>query len=204
MKLVLFLLFLIFITETSFAYTEMDLDFSYDKQIYGNSSNNYILTRSYGISMARYFSRNIAFEINYSDISQDQSENDEVSISDTDLSLTSVENNVSTRIYGAGLRFVFGNRSSFFLPMFSVGYAVQEVEDYTNYTFKDSSSGSSVVYHGDTTTAKESSIFSSFALKIKLAERFSIKGSVKTVFPAFEFNKAKNYLQYAFGISCIL
>ena len=47
-------------------------------------------------------------------------------------------------------------------------------------------------------------IFGSFVLKIGISQRLSIKGSVYTVFPAFDFNKAKDDLKYTLGLSCYI
>jgi hypothetical protein len=46
-------------------------------------------------------------------------------------------------------------------------------------------------------------MFGAFTLQLRLTERFSLKGSVKSLFPAFEFNKAKDNLKYLVGFSWV-
>ena len=87
--------------------------------------------------------------------------------------------------------------------MISMGYAKQFIEDSTEYTFEETTSGDRTTVRGDLSKQRVDSVFGTFALQLILSQGMALKGSIHTVFPAFEFSKAKDDLKYMVGLSIV-
>lgn len=183
---------------------ELGGEFGYDKQVYGSNRQNKLVSRTYSGSMAIYFLTYTALELNYAYGEEITTENDEIEIPDTYYSVTSMQNKVITNSYGIGLRQALSGRGSRIRPLISLGYANQRTKDSTDMTFENDYLGTSTLVKGDITEKKVDSLFGSFMLQIYLTKGFYIKGSVKTIFPAFDFDKAKDDLRYLAGFSWLL
>tara|TARA_R110000868_G_scaffold310105_1_gene571395 strand:+ start:1548 stop:2168 length:621 start_codon:yes stop_codon:yes gene_type:complete len=199
---VLFFTFFAFTTE-SFAFTELSFDFSYDKQIYGSLKQNKQTSRSYRTSVAFYLFKYTAVELNASHSEEETLENNVIPVSGTNVSVISLSTNVSSDTFGIGLRQAFAARGAFLRPSLSLGYASQNVKDRTTFTFRDNGTGQVDRFSDPINKSRVDSIFMSFALQIQMTKLFSIKGSVQSVFPAFELDRATDDLQYTAGFSWI-
>lgn len=202
-KLLIVFLFSITIIPSSWALTEFGLNAGYDKQYFGSDRASSMTSLTYSGSLAFYFWKNIAFELNYSQ-TEDKTFQKYDEDSTQDVSITQLNNRVFTKVYGAGFRVSLGGKTSRIVPMISLGYAKQFIEDQTTYVLYDStdSSTASSTYLNPKKTIE--SVFGTFILQFKITQRFTLKASVKTVFKAFEFSQAKDYLKYLVGFSWYL
>ncbi len=187
----------------SWAVVEFSLNAGYDRQYFGEDRTGKATSKTYSGSLAFYFWKSLAFELNYSQTEDKTVQSYEKDTSET-VSITHLENDIFTKVYGAGIRISLGNKRSRIVPMFSIGYAKQFVEDSTTYELYTSADGSttSITYSNPQKVIE--SMFGSFILQFKLTQCFTLKASVKTVFKAFEFNQAKDYLKYLVGFSWYL
>lgn len=202
-KLLLIFLFFFTYLPTSWGIVEFGMNAGYDQQFFGEDRESQMTSLTYSGSLAFYFWKNVAFELNYS---QTEDETSQVYDKDEtqDVSITNLNNRIFTKVYGAGFRISMGSKRSRIVPMLSVGYAKQYVENNTTYELYDSVNTTTVnlTYYNPKQTIE--SVFGTFSLKFRLTKRFTLNASVKTVFKAFEFNQAKDYLKYLVGFSWYL
>ncbi|PIP90011.1 MAG: hypothetical protein COW01_14995 [Bdellovibrionales bacterium CG12_big_fil_rev_8_21_14_0_65_38_15] len=194
---------LAFFSSKSFAFTELSFDFGYDKQVYGSLKQNKQTSRSYQASVAFYLFKYTAIEFNASHSEEETLENNVIPVSGTNVSVVSLSTNVTSDTLGLGLRQAFAARGAFVRPFLSIGYANQVIRDRTTFTFRDNTSGVTDRFSDPINKARLDSIFMSFAMQFQLTELFSIKGSVQSVFPAFEFDRLTDDLKYTAGFSWI-
>ena len=183
------------------AVTEFDFEFGYDKQVFGTERENKSTSRSYSGSIAFYFLSMTAIEFNYSH-TDDETIN-VYDISDGSIVLESQSDSVTSTTQGIGLRQAFASRKSFLIPTLSIGWARQKYVDSSETTYTSVSTGQRILIRDDEEVIEYDSVFAAFALKVRLTKRLSLKGSVNTVFQAFEFNEAKDQLSYRAGLSWI-
>lgn len=201
MKILGLLVLLFTFTQPALSFYELDGEFAYDKQLYGTERNNKSVSRSYYASFASYFLTLTALEFNYSTTKDIDTRSDEYKLTGTDYTLTSEQAIIESYSYGIGLRQAFANKNSFLVPTLSLGYARQITTYSTDYTYRNDLDSSTLFIQGDKKKQRQDSIFGTFSLKIQLTKNLSLKGSVKTLFPADDFNKAKDYLKYTAGFS---
>lgn len=196
-----FLLILFFVSVNAHALFELGVDFTYNRQVYGLDLKNKLTNRTYMTSLAMYLFSTTAIELNYSSSNRTTTENNAVAISGTTYQVTSVQNNVDNKVYGLGIRQALLPARFNFRPLISLGYARRFTEDSTQYTFKDTVTGETTSYSDGPTKARDDSVFAAFILQWRIGPAFSIKGSVRTVFPAFQTERAKDYVEYMAGLS---
>jgi len=181
---------------------EIALDFGYDRQIYGLKRQNSNVTRTYSAGLSTYIFDYTAIDFNASKSQDITTENERYTVA-TGIDLIGQQNRVSTTVYGVGLKQMFASRSAWLIPGISLGYARQFVEYQSDLTIENTSTSAKTTISGGTTSQKIDSVFGTFSLQFKMTERLSLKASVKTLFPAFEFNKARDNIKYAIGFSWI-
>jgi hypothetical protein len=191
----------------AFALMEINGEFGYRKQVFGLDRESSQRSRTYSGSYALYLFNSTAVELNY------YSNKDVITVGtarpftapDGDaLTVLTDQRTIETRSYGVGLRQALAGRNARWRPMFSFGYARQFVQDSSNFTIQQDSSGVSVNVENAKTKRREDSVFASFILQFKLSKHMSVNASVKSVFPAFEFTKAKDDLKYLVGLAWLL
>ncbi len=198
------LTFLIFLAPQVYAYSELNADFNYDRQVYGQYRQNTIVARTYAGTLATYFTQNFALEFNYSHTLNTTTEHENIAVSGTTAVVDSTQNRVTNVTYGAGIRWLMTSRQSRIRPHISMGYATQEVSDATDYTFRDTVSGTTFpTLTTPVSKQRIKSVFGSLALEVGITQYFAIKGSVQTVFEAFKTDKARDNLKYMAGLSWI-
>lgn len=180
---------------------EVGFDFGYDKQIYGTNRNNSIITRSYSGGLSIYLFEYTAIDLNAS-MSKDITTNtDSYVITGSGYEKISQQDRVETDVYGVGIKQMLAPKTAFIVPMISAGYARETVYSDFDSTYKKTSDGSSFTYNSEKTKSRYNSVYGTFMLQFHLTQALSLKGSVKTLFPAFDFNKAKDNLKYSVGFS---
>jgi hypothetical protein len=181
---------------------EFDFDFGYDRQIYGANRQNSVVSRNYSVGLSSYIFDLTAIDLNVSNTQDITSQNDRYTVG-TNLDVVAQQNRVKTNVYGMGIKQMLAGRGSRIVPVISVGYAREFVTSSGDITTEDTSNNARKIYNLSETKQVYNSVFGSFSLQIKLTERFSLKGSVRTLFPAFEYNKAKDNIKYLVGFSWI-
>lgn len=194
---------LFFFTSSACAFTELSFDFGYDKQVYGSLKQNKQTSRSYRATVAFYLFKYTALELNATHSEEETLENNVIPVSGTNVSVISLSTNVTNDTFGLGLRQAFAARGAFLRPSISIGYANQNIKDRTTFTFRDNSSGATDRFSDPINKARLDSVFMSFALQVQMTKLFAIKGSVQSVFPAFEFDRLTDDLKYTAGFSWI-
>jgi hypothetical protein len=121
----------------------------------------------------------------------------------TGIDLVSDQSSVKTDVYGIGIKQMFAGRNSFVVPILSIGYAKEIIESTRDVTLENTTSSVRTVTNLGVTKQNVNSMFGSFTLQFKMTDRLSLKASVKTLIPAFEYNKAKDNLKYLVGLSWI-
>lgn len=192
---------LIILSSNLWALSELNAEFGYGRQIYGSKDENKTISRSYSGSLAQYFFETTALELNYSYQSEVSTENNSVPITGTTYSVVSMQNTMTTIVYGLGLRQALAPQKSPIRPVLSFGYAKQFVENKTDYTFQNSTTGNRFTTTDGPYKSRIDSAFAAFTLQLKMTQTFSLQGSVKTVFPAFKTGLARNNLKYTAGFS---
>ena len=180
---------------------ELDFDFSYSKNVFGEKRDNRVTDRSYGGSWALYLWNLTAIELNYYQSKETTIINDDNNIVNAGITRTSQQTIYETYVYGVGIRQAFAGRKSRFIPSLSVGYARTFNKSYGDSTFSFNDGSGTFVYHYKVSKTRSDNAFAAFGLKFAITRTFSIKGSVKTYFPADDFNKAKDNQKYTAGFS---
>ena len=187
----------------AFAFMEFNFDFGYDKQIYGVSRQNSVVSRNYSVGISSYLFDLTALDLNASSTQDTTSQNDRYTVPNYAVDVISQQNRIKTNVFGIGLKQMLAGRGSIVTPIISAGYAREFITSSGDITFENTSTLAQAKYNLPETKQRFNSVFGSFTLQVKLTERFSLKGSVKTLFPAFDFNKAKNNIKYLVGFSWI-
>jgi hypothetical protein len=195
-------LFLLIPLSASAVVFEVDLDFGYDKQIYGVDRQNSIVSRTYSGGLSTYLFNLTAIDINVSRTLDKNTQNDRYTVA-TARDVVSDQSSITTDVYGIGIKQMFAGRSAFLTPILSVGYAKEFVEYTRDVTVEDTTNSTRETINLGTTKQRIDSMFGAFILQLKMTDRLSLKGSVKTLIPAFDFNKAKDNLKYSVGLSWI-
>ena len=181
---------------------EVSFDFGYDRQIYGLQRQNSTITRSYAGGLSTYVFDYTAIDINASRSEDITTENERYRVA-TDVDLVAQQNRVTSYVYGIGLKQMFAPRTARLIPGISMGYAKQFVNYNSDVTVEDVLTGTRVVIARNTTKQRIDSVFGTFSLQLRMTERLSLKGAVKTLFPAFEMDKARDNIKYSVGFSWI-
>lgn len=198
------LIFLIcFIPASSFAIiNEIAFDFGYDRQIYGVNRQNSNVNRVYSVALSTFIFDFTAIDLNAATSSNITQENDRYNVT-TGIDVVGQRNRVEAKVYGVGLKQTFAPRTARLIPGVSMGYARQFVNYKSDITIEDVATKARSNVSGGEIKERNDSVFATFSLQLRLTERVSLKGSVKTLFPAFEFNKARDNIKYSFGFSWI-
>ncbi len=183
------------------ALMELGADFGYDRQIYGQDRQNKLANRTYSGVLAWYIFSTTALELNFTKNEQIITENNNVPIQGSTLRVKNTQNTVETGIYGVGIRQALLPQGYRLRPMISAGYARQFVESFTDYTIEDTSTGNIITFTDGPFKRRDDSVFAAFMLQWQLTRAFAIKGSIRTVFPAFNYNSARDNLKYLAGFS---
>lgn len=199
----LLVLLLAFFPLTSFAIVnEVAFDFGYDRTIYGLQRQNSTVTRSYSGALSTYIFDYTAIDINVSRTQDTTSENERYSVA-TGVDLIGQQNRVKSTVYGIGLKQMFAPRTARLIPGISLGYAKQFLDYDSDLTIEDTSTKAQSKIYRAATKQRIDSVFGTVSLQLRMTERLGLKASVKTLFPAFKLDKARDNIKYAFGFSWV-
>ena len=188
---------------TSFAVVnEIAMDFGYDRTIYGNNRQNSNVTRTYSGGLSTYIFDYTAIDLNVSRSQDLTTENDRYNVV-TGIDLVGQQNKVTSTVYGIGIKQVFAPRTARLIPGISLGYARQFVDYKSDLTVENTTSGVRTNVSGGERKQRVDSVFGTFSLQLRMTERLSLKGSVKTLIPAFKLDKARDNVKYALGFSWV-
>jgi len=185
------------------AVVELDGEFNYRKQVYGSTRQNDVVSRTYSGSMAIYLFDLTAIELSYMQNADITTEHNTIAINSA-YSIIGFQNRVDSQLYGVGLRQALAPRGSRFRPMLSLGYGKQFTHYQTNYDIKTEASGLVFTVNDSSGKSRVDSVTASFGLQIGLTQRFALKCSVKTVFPAFRTGLAQDNMSYLAGFTWYL
>ncbi len=186
-----FILFFLSFSNSYAAYYDLSFSYAYESQIYGKDRNNSVISKTYSGSVTVYLFELLGIEINYSQGQEITSQ----PFNTSNLSSVGYTNKIQSHIFGLGLRQAFASRKSLVRPSLSIGYARQISESSSTFTYWNPYSASLESLLEELPKTDEHSVFATLSLQLKL------QGSVKTIFEAFEFNKAKDNLKYLVGVS---
>lgn len=187
---------------SSFAFSEFNFDFGYDRQIYGQNRQDSVVSRNYSAGISTYLFDLTGIDLNYSNTQDITSQNDRYTVS-SPFDVIAQQNRVRTNVYGIGIKQMLVGRGSRLVPVISMGYAREFVTSSGDITVENTTTKALQKVFLAESKQRYNSVFGSFTLQLKLTDRFSLKGTVRTLFPAFEFNKAKDNLKYLVGFSWI-
>lgn len=203
MKNLLIVMFTILAPATSYAIVnEIAFDFGYDRTKYGLQRQNSTVTRSYSGSLSTYIFDYTAIDISASKTSDTTSENEVFAVAQG-IEVIGQQNRVNSNVYGIGLKQMFAPRTARLVPGISLGYAKQFVNYDSDLTVRDTASGTTLKINGGTKKQRIDSVFGTFSVQLRMTERLSLKGSVRTLFPAFEMDKARDNIKYSVGFAWI-
>lgn len=203
MKKVLLALCILFIANHAQAITELDLGFSYDKSVFGETRDDKSTSRTYRGSIAFYFFNMTAIEFNYSEKEDETIINNDTSGITSGLVISDESQTITTQTYGVGIRQALASRKAFLVPTISVGWARQKAQSRSTATIVNKTDSSRTVYDSGVSESEYDSVFGSFALKIRITKTMSLKGAVNTAFKAFEWDEARDQVSYSAGLTWI-
>jgi hypothetical protein len=188
---------------TSFAIVnEIAFDFGYDRTIYGLQRQNSTVSRTYSGSLSTYIFDYTAIDLSASRNQDITSENERYNVA-TGIDLIGQQNRVKSQVFGIGLKQMFAPRTARLVPGISLGYAKQFLSYDSDLTVEDTTTKAQAKIYRATTKQRIDSVFGTFSLQLRMTERLGLKASVKTLFPAFKLDKARDNVKYSFGFSWI-
>lgn len=196
-------LLLLLVTVQVHAFTELDFDYGYNKNVFGAKRQSYDTTTTYSGSVTFYFLTLTGIEFNVS-----QSKNLVVGVYDnsgisTGLVIDHESTNITVQSFGIGIRQALAPRGSFIQPLVSLGWSRQRYILSSSTLVKDLDTATDIRIDSGEEKSVYDAMFAAFALKFKVTKYLSLKGSVKSVFRAFAFDEARDQLSYSAGISWI-
>ena len=201
MRKIFFSALVLLMSSNVWALTEINGEFGYQKQVYGNTKQNDVTTRTYSGAVALYFFNYTALELNFSQEENITTEHNTISITGTGYSVIGMQNKVKNYNYGVGLRQAFAGKGAWLKPTLSLGYARQFITDQSSYTFQNDASGASFESVDDPYKSRSDSVFATFGLQLALTKTMAFRFSVNTIFPAFEFDRAQDNMKYLAGFT---
>jgi len=199
-RLLIFLSSLLTAPELSYALVELSGEYGISQQVYGSLRNNNIESKTAGASVALYIYDYTAIELNYNQSETITDENNTLAI-DSTYDMTRQINTINVYSYGVGIRQAFSSRKARFRPSISLGYARQFTSDSTMAYFRNNNTNQTFSVIGNSKRSRFDSVFGSFHLEVMLTRVFAIRGTIKTIFKAFEFNRAQDNMKYLVGFS---
>ena len=197
------IIFLIIPLQASAIIYEVDFDFGYEKQIYGSTRENSTVSRTYSGGISAYLFELTAIDFTAARTLEVNTQNERYKVTGYTVDVVGDVSRITTDVYGVGIKQMFAGRNSFIVPILSLGYAKQFVEYKREVTFENTTTLSRFPGNYDTVKQRVDSMMGAFILQFKMTDRLSLKGSVKTLIPAFDFNQARDNLKYAVGFSWI-
>ena len=195
-------LLLLFFFTPCFALTEYEFNYNYEKQVFGAERENLQVGRNASVDISYYLTGYTALEIGYGKGYLKSYINSPVSGSVDGVAVIRQYNLVEEVNYRFALKQALASSKSWMRPFVSLGYAKQTISNLTDYGLKTGDTEFSI--NGEAEKLENDSVFGSFSLSFGVSRSFSLTASVQTIFPAFEWEKAKDTVKYFAGISFLL
>lgn len=185
------------------ALTELSAQFGHHKQAYGINRQNSIVTKTYHGNISIYILRSTALDLSYGEEVQRDSVRDlGVDIVGSSERIVGSEQWIKASSYGLGLKQALAPRRALLRPTFSMGYARRKIR--SSSAIVSENGGSRSTYRTYRPSKIYDSVFASLALQVRIGRRLSLQASVRSVFKAFEYERASDNVRYLFGLSWIL
>ena len=202
MRVVFFIILLSPLCKAAFGLTEYEFNYNYKKQVYGIDRENLQVGRNGSIDISYYITGYTAIEIGYGRGKTETYIDSSIDGSVDGVAVVKQFTLLEEENYRVSLKQALAPPSSWVRPFLSLGYANQKLINQTKYDVKSGNEIFSIL--GDPEESANDSIFGSFSLSFGVSRAFSITTSVQSIFPAFEWNKAKDSLKYFAGVSFLL
>jgi hypothetical protein len=203
MKKIIFLL-IILLNFSSHALFELGGQYGLDKQVYGQNRQNNISSTTYSGSLALYLFNYTAIEVNYGKTTTVTDEKTVSFAGSETFEIASKVGTVEIESYGIGIRQAFAHHKARFVPTLSLGYAKRFAKDFSNGTFRQTSTGDDFRFASSVSKVRFDSVFATLGLNIKMTRTISLRASAQTIFKAFDFNRAQDNVKYLLGFSWYL
>lgn len=189
---------------SAFSYTELSAQFSRQEQIYGDNKQNSLVTSTAGSSIAVYFLRKTALQLNYSNEKQiDNVDSSSFVFSGERVMMRSMKQ-VRAYSYGLGIKQAFARRRAPFRPAITIGYARRIVKDSTSFTMTNVLTNSVTNVFEVKPVEKQNTGYAILSLDIRLGRRFYWRISAQSMFKSSEPENASDNIKYMMGISLYL
>lgn len=199
----LIFLFFIILSLNTHALLELNGQYGYDRQVFGDRRQNKIVGETFSGAVAWYLFETTAIEGNFNQTETTTTQETNVAI-DSRYSVAGQKDVVRLYSYGLGIRQLLAGRKARILPSLSMGYARQFQKDQTTFTFLDNNSGETFTLTDSPTKVRYDSVFATLAINFRLTKRFSLRVSANTIFEAFKFNRAQDNMKYLVGFTWYL
>jgi len=170
--------------------------------VYGEDRENLQVGRNGSLDISYYLSRYTAIEIGYGKGKVETFIDSSIDGSVDGVAVVKQYTLLEEENYRIAIKQALASPDSWVKPFLSLGYANQKLMNQTQYDLK---SGDTIVtIPGNPEKSENDSVFGSFSLSFGVSRAFSLTASVQTIFPAFEWDKAKDSLKYFAGVSFLL
>lgn len=201
MRAFLIFFFLIF-AMNGFSLTEYEFSYNYQKQVYGVGRENLQVGRNGSVDISYYLTNYTAIEIGYGRGKMETYIDSSIDGSVDGVTVVKQFTLLEEENYRVSLKQALAPPRSWVRPFLSLGYANQKLTNQTKYDLKSGDTVFSIL--GEPEESENDSVFGSFSLAFGATRSFSVTASVQTIFPAFEWSKAKDSLKYFAGVSFLL
>lgn len=198
-----FIIFLLsLIARNGFSLTEYEFSYNYQKQVYGIDRENLQVGRNGSLDISYYLTAYTAIEIGYGRGKMETYIDSGIDGSVDGVAVVKQFTLLEEENYRVSLKQALAPPRSWVRPFLSLGYANQKLTNQTKYDLKSGDTVFSIL--GEPEESENDSVFGSLSLAFGATRAFSVTASVQTIFPAFEWNKAKDSLKYFAGVSFLL
>ena len=203
MRVFLFLILSQFLVCSNvFALVEYEFSYNYQKQVYGISRENLQVGRNASIDISYYLTGYTAIEIGYGKGTMETYIDSSVDGTVDGVAVVKQFTLLEEENYRISLKQALSGQGSWVRPFLAIGYANQRLINQTNYDLKAEDTVFTI--NGSPEESENDSVFGRFSLAFGSSRAFSINLSVQTIFPAFDWNRAKDSLKYFAGVSFLL
>lgn len=205
-----FALFISLISTSTFAYVDLNLQYSLNKRVVEGSDdslsqedqgNATATTESTSVILAWYLWEYTALELNYTDQTERLIDDRVATTVDASITVLKTDSTVKTTISGVGLRQAFASRKSRIIPSLGLGVAKFVTSGETVYTISDGVNQEEITIAQDIQEINSS--YASFILRFRITQFMGLTLAAKTVMPDYETSQAENNVTYSAGFSWI-
>tara|TARA_B100000925_G_scaffold291479_1_gene279694 strand:- start:19413 stop:20018 length:606 start_codon:yes stop_codon:yes gene_type:complete len=199
---VFIIFFLSLIARNGLSLTEYEFSYNYQKQVYGIDRENLQVGRNGSLDISYYLTGYTAIEVGYGRGKMETYIDSSIDGTVDGVAVVKQFTLLEEENYRVSLKQALAPPRSWVRPFLSLGYANQKLTNQTKYDLKSGDTVFSIL--GEPEESENDSVFGSLSLAFGATRAFSVTASVQTIFPAFEWSKAKDSLKYFAGVSFLL